>query len=68
MTWTKGIVTAFLLAAGLQRRRMYRHNEPTRRWNNTVNERDVLLTVITASEPVRFVDISTGKVVGKPSR
>ena len=31
----------------------------------TVN--DQVTTVITASEPIRFVDISTDKVVGRPT-
>ena len=31
----------------------------------TVN--DQVTTVITATEPIRFVDISTGKVAGEPS-
>lgn len=59
----KGIVTAFLLAAGLlgarnaQAQRTYEEMEQL-----TVNEQ--ITTVITASEPVRFVDISTDKVVG----
>ena len=59
----KGIVTAFLLAAGLlgmpnvQAQRTYEEMEQL-----TVNEQ--VTTVITASEPVRFVDISTDKVVG----
>ena len=58
----KGIVTAFLLAAGLlgmpnvQAQRTYEEMEQL-----TVNEQ--VTTVITASEPVRFVDISTDKVV-----
>ena len=60
----KGIVTAFLLAAGLlgmpnvQAQRTYEEMEQL-----TVNEQ--VTTVITASEPVRFVDISTDKVVGE---
>ena len=59
----KGIVTAFLLAAGLlgtpnvQAQRTYEEMEQL-----TVNEQ--VTTVITASEPVRFVDISTDKIVG----
>ena len=59
----KGIVTAFLLAAGLlgarnaQAQRTYEEMEQL-----TVNEQ--ITTVITASESVRFVDISTDKVVG----
>ena len=59
----KGIVTAFLLAAGLlgmpnvQAQRTYEEMEQL-----TVNEQ--VTTVITASEPIRFVDISTDKVVG----
>ena len=59
----KGIVTAFLLAAGLlgmpnvQAQRTYEEMEQL-----TVNEQ--VTTVITASEPERFVDISTDKVVG----
>ena len=59
----KGIVTAFLLAAGLfaardaQAQRTYEEMERL-----TVNEQ--VTTVITASEPVRFVDISTDKVAG----
>lgn len=56
-------MTAFLLAAGLiagheaQAQRTYEEMEQL-----TVNEQ--VTTVITASEPVRFVDISTDKVVG----
>lgn len=59
----KGIITAFLLAAGLlagreaQAQRTYEEMEQL-----TVNEQ--VTTVITASEPVRFVDISTDKVAG----
>lgn len=59
----KGIMTAFLLVAGLlvgneaQAQRTYEEMEQL-----TVNEQ--VTTVITASEPVRFVDISTDKVVG----
>lgn len=59
----KKIGTAFLLAAGLlgtrnaQAQRTYEEMEQL-----TVNEQ--VTTVITASEPVRFVDISTDKVVG----
>lgn len=59
----KGIMTAFLLAAGLlaerevQAQRTYEEMEQL-----TVNEQ--VTTVITASEPVRFVDISTDKVAG----
>ena len=63
MTWTKGIVTAFLLAAGLlgtlKCTGTTNHEEMEQL---TVNEQ--VTTVITASEPVRFVDISTDKVVG----
>ena len=61
----KGIVTAFLLAAGLlgtpnvQAQRTYEEMEQL-----TVNEQ--VTTVITASEPVRFVDISTDKIRLKP--
>ena len=60
----KIIVTAFLLAAGLfatrnaQAQRTYEEMERL-----TVNEQ--VTTVITATEPVRFVDISTDKV-GEP--
>ena len=56
-------VTAFLLAAGLfatrnaQAQRTYEEMERL-----TVNEQ--VTTVITATEPVRFVDISTDKVAG----
>lgn len=56
-------MTAFLLAASLlakheaQAQRTYEEMEQL-----TVNEQ--VTTVITASEPVRFVDISTDKVVG----
>ncbi|MBC5614571.1 conjugative transposon protein TraN [Bacteroides hominis] len=59
----KGIMTAFLLAAGLltvreaQAQRTYEEMEQL-----TVNEQ--VTTVITASEPIRFVDISTDKVAG----
>ena len=59
----KGIVTVFLLAAGLlagreaQAQRTYEEMEQL-----TVNER--VTTVVTASEPVRLVDISTDKVAG----
>ena len=59
----KIIVTAFLLAAGLfaardaQAQRTYEEMERL-----TVNEQ--VTTVITASEPVRFVDISTEKIAG----
>lgn len=59
----KIIITAFLLAAGLfatrnaQAQRTYEEMERL-----TVNEQ--VTTVITASEPVRFVDISTDKVAG----
>ena len=59
----KIIVTAFLLAAGLfatrnaQAQRTYEEMERL-----TVNEQ--VTTVITATEPVRFVDISTDKVAG----
>lgn len=59
----KGIMTAFLLAAGLltgreaQAQRTYEEMEQL-----TVNEQ--VTTVITASEPIRFVDISTEKVAG----
>ena len=59
----KIIITAFLLAAGLfatrnaQAQRTYEEMERL-----TVNEQ--VTTVITATEPVRFVDISTDKVAG----
>ena len=59
----KGIVMTFLLAAGLlgtknaQAQTTYEELEQL-----TVNEQ--ITTVITASEPVRFVDISTDKVAG----
>ena len=59
----KGIITAFLLAVGLpgvrnaQAQTTYEEMEQL-----TVNEQ--ITTVITASEPVRLVDISTDKVVG----
>lgn len=59
----KGIVTVFLLAAGLlagreaQAQRTYEEMEQL-----TVNEQ--VTTVVTASEPVRLVDISTDKVAG----
>ena len=59
----KVMATAFLLAAGLfaarnaQAQRTYEEMERL-----TVNEQ--VTTVITASEPVRFVDISTDKVAG----
>lgn len=59
----KGIVMAFLLAVGLlgarnvQAQTTYEEMEQL-----TVNEQ--ITTVITASEPVRFVDISTDKVAG----
>ena len=59
----KGIVMTFLLAAGLlgtknaQAQTTYEEMEQL-----TVNEQ--ITTVITASEPVRFVDISTDKVAG----
>ena len=59
----KGIITAFLLTAGLiaggeaQAQRTYEEMEQL-----TVNEQ--VTTVITASEPVRFVDVSTDKVAG----
>ena len=62
MNWKK-IVMAFLLAAGLpaaqkaQAQTTYEEMEQL-----TVNEQ--VTTVITASEPVRFVDISTDKVAG----
>ena len=59
----KGIVTAFFSGGRLlgtpnvQAQRTYEEMEQL-----TVNEQ--VTTVITASEPVRFVDISTDKVVG----
>jgi len=59
----KGIITAFLLAVGLpgvrnaQAQTTYEEMEQL-----TVNEQ--ITTVITASEPVRLVDISTDKVAG----
>lgn len=59
----KKIVMAFLLAVGLpgawnaQAQRTYEEMEQL-----TVNEQ--VTTVITASEPIRFVDISTDKVAG----
>ena len=59
----KGIITAFLLAVGLpglrnaQAQTTYEEMEQL-----TVNEQ--ITTIITASEPVRLVDISTDKVVG----
>lgn len=59
----KKIVMAFLLAAGLpgawnaQAQRTYEEMEQL-----TVNEQ--VTTIITASEPIRFVDISTDKVAG----
>ena len=59
----KGIVMTFLLAAGLlgtknaQAQTTYEEMDQL-----TVNEQ--ITTVITASEPVRFVDISTDKVAG----
>ena len=59
----KKIGTSFLLAAGLlgarnvQAQTTYEEMEQL-----TVNEQ--ITTVITASEPVRFVDISTDKVAG----
>lgn len=62
MNWKK-IILASLLAAGLpgawnaQAQRTYEEMEQL-----TVNEQ--ITTVITASEPVRFVDISTEKVAG----
>lgn len=62
MNWKK-IVMAFLLAAGLPAAQnalaqtTYEEMEQL-----TVNEQ--VTTVITASEPVRFVDISTDKVAG----
>ena len=64
----KGIVAAFLIASGMfaahdaQAQRTYEEMERL-----TVNEQ--VTTVITASEPVRMVDISTDKVAGdSPSR
>ena len=60
MNWKK-IAMSFLLAAGLplarnaQAQTTYEEMEQL-----TVNEQ--ITTVITASEPVRFVDISTDKV------
>lgn len=63
MTWTKRNRNGIFLAAGLlgtpnvQAQRTYEEMEQL-----TVNEQ--VTTVITASEPVRFVDISTDKVVG----
>lgn len=62
MNWKK-IAMSFLLAAGLplvrnaQAQTTYEEMEQL-----TVNEQ--ITTVITASEPVRFVDISTDKVAG----
>ena len=59
----KGIIMTFLLAAGLlgtknaQAQTTYEEMEQL-----TVNEQ--ITTVITASEPMRFVDISTDKVAG----
>ncbi len=59
----KGIITAFLLAVGLpglrnaQAQTTYEEMEQL-----TVNEQ--ITTIITASEPVRLVDISTDKVAG----
>ena len=59
----KGIVAAFLIASGMfaaydaQAQRTYEEMERL-----TVNEQ--VTTVITASEPVRMVDISTDKVAG----
>lgn len=59
----KGIITVFLLVVGLpgvrnaQAQTTYEEMEQL-----TVNEQ--ITTVITASEPVRLVDISTDKVVG----
>lgn len=64
----KGIVAAFLIVSGMfaahdaQAQRTYEEMERL-----TVNEQ--VTTVITASEPVRMVDISTDKVAGtSPSR
>lgn len=59
----KGIVAAFLIVSGMfaahdaQAQRTYEEMERL-----TVNEQ--VTTVITASEPVRMVDISTDKVAG----
>ena len=59
----KGIVTAFLLAAGLLAGREVRAQRTYEEMEQlTVNER--VTTVVTASEPVRLVDISTDKVAG----
>ena len=59
----KGIVTAFLLAAGLLAGREARAQRTYEEMEQlTVNER--VTTVVTASEPVRLVDISTDKVAG----
>ena len=59
----KGIVTAFLLAAGLLAGRKVRAQRTYEEMEQlTVNER--VTTVVTASEPVRLVDISTDKVAG----
>ena len=53
----KGIVTAFLLAAGLLAGREVRAQRTYEEMEQlTVNER--VTTVVTASEPVRLVDIS----------
>ena len=59
----KGIVTAFLLAAELLAGREVRAQRTYEEMEQlTVNER--VTTVVTASEPVRLVDISTDKVAG----
>lgn len=59
----KGIVMAFLLAVGLPEARNVQAQTTYEEMEQlTVNEQ--ITTVITASEPVRFVDISTDKVAG----